>query len=68
MGKESEYTFAKLFKAENYKKWAKKMIFALKDSGFWEYVDSTIVKPAPLLAKEETTTEAKQETQDKIDL
>ena len=33
MGKESEYTFAKLSGAENYKEWAREMIFALKDSG-----------------------------------
>ena len=60
--------FAKLCGAENYKEWAREMIFALKGSGLWGYVDGTIVKPAPLSAKEETTAEAKQETQDKIDL
>ena len=71
MGKESEYTFAKLSGAENYKEWAREMIFALKDSGLWGYVDGTIIKPAPLEAKEKgetVTAEAKQETQDKIDL
>ena len=62
MGKESEYTFAKLSGAENYKEWAREMIFALKDLGLWGYVDGTIVKPAPLSAKEETTAKAKQET------
>ena len=54
MCKESEYTFAKLSGEE----WARKMIFALKDSGLWGYVDGTITKPAPLSAKEETTAEA----------
>ena len=42
------------------------MIFALKDLGLWGYIDGTIVKPAPLSAKEETIAETKQETQDKI--
>ena len=37
MGKESEYTFAKLSGAENYKEWAREMIFALKNSGLWGY-------------------------------
>ena len=68
MGKESEYTFVKLFKAENYKEWAREMIFALKNSGLWKYIDGTIVKSAPLLVKEEITAEAKQKTQNKIDL
>ena len=66
MGKKSEYTIAKLSGVENYKKWAREMIFALKDSRLWRYVDGTILKPAPLSAKEETTAETKQETQDKI--
>ena len=73
MGKESEYTFAKLSGAENYKEWAREMIFALKDSGLWGYVDGTITRPPPLATevKESTVTisaEARQETQDKIDL
>ena len=68
IGKESEYTFAKLSDAKNYKEWAREMIFTLKDLELWEYVDGIIVKPTPLLAKEETTAEAKQKTQDKIDL
>ena len=73
MGKESEYTFAKLSGGENYKEWAREMIFALKDSGLWEYVDGTIIRPVSLAAIEKGATvtisaEAKQETQDKIDL
>ena len=40
MGKESEYTFAKLSGAENYKECAREMVFALKDSGLWGYVDA----------------------------
>ena len=71
MGKESEYTFAKLSGAKNYKEWAREMIFASKDSGLWRYVNGTIIKPAPLEAKEKgerVTAEAKQKTQDKIDL
>ena len=71
MGKKSEYMFAKLSGAENYKEWAKEMIFALKNSGLWGYVDGTIIKPAPLEAKKKrqtVTAEAKQETQEKINL
>ena len=67
MGKKSEYTFVKPSGAENHKEWAREMIFALKGSGLWGYVDGTITKPAPLSANEETTVEVKQETQDKID-
>ena len=48
MGKENEHTFAKLSGAENYKEWAREMIFALKNSGLWGYVDSTITRPLPL--------------------
>ena len=59
IGKESEYMFAKLFGAKNYKEWVREKIFALKDLGLWGYVDGTIVKPALLSAKEETTAEAK---------
>ncbi len=73
MSKESEYTFAKLSGAENYKEWVREMIFALKDSGFWGYVDGTITRPPPLATevKESTVTisaGARQKTQDKIDL
>ena len=73
MGKESEYTFAKLSVAENYKEWAREMIFALTDTGLWQYVDGTITRPPPLATegKESTVTisaEAKQGTQDKIEL
>ena len=73
MGKGSEYTFAKLSGAENYKKWAREMIFALKDSGLWGYVDGTILRPVSLAAEEKEPTvtisaEAKQDMQDKIDL
>ena len=73
MGKESEHTFAKLSGAENYKEWAREMIFALKDSGLWGYVDGTIIRPVSLAALEKGATvtisaEAKQETQDKIEL
>lgn len=67
MGKESKYTFTKFSSAKNYKKWAKEMIFALKDLGLWRYVNGTIMKPAPLLVKEKTTAKAKQKTQNKID-
>ena len=73
MGTESEYTFAKLSGAKNYKEWAKEMIFALKNSRLLGYVNSTITRP-PLLATEEKeskvtiSAEARQETQDKIDL
>ena len=67
MGKKSKYTFVKLSGAENYKEWARIMIFALKNSELWGYVDSTIVKPVPLSAKEKTTAKVKQKTQDKID-
>ena len=62
MGKESEYTFAKLSSAENYKEWAREMIFALKDSGLWGYVDGTIIKPAPLEAKEKGVTVSAEAT------
>ena len=54
---------------KNYKEWAREFIFALKDSGLLGYIDSTIIKPAPLEAKgkgEMVRAEAKQETQDKI--
>ena len=73
MGKESEFTFAKLSGAENYKEWAREMIFALKDSGLCRYVDGTIIRPVSLAALKKGATvtisaEAKQETQDKIDL
>ena len=70
MGKESEYKFAKLSGAENYKEWAREMIFAMKDSGLWGYVDGTIIRPAPLVAKEGETVSAEvpKETQDKLDL
>ena len=70
MGKESEYTFAKLSGTENYKEWAREMVFALKDSGLWGYVDGTIIRPAPPEAKtgETISAEVEKETQDKIDL
>ena len=68
MGKKSEYTFTKLSRTKNYKEWVRKMIFALKNLGLWRYVNDTMIKPVPLLAKEETTAEAKQEIQDKINL
>ena len=70
MGNEGEYTFAKLSGAENYKEWAGKMIFALKDLGLLGYVDGIIIRPAPLEVKEKAETasaEATKETQDKID-
>ncbi len=73
MGKESEYMFAKLSGAENYKEWAREMIFTLKDSGLWGYVDGTVTRPPPLAieGKKSTVTisaEARQGTQDKMDL
>lgn len=71
MGKENEYTFAKLSGAENYKGWAREMIFALKDSGLWGYVDETITRPLPLAlggTESTVTAEAVQEAQDKIDV
>ena len=70
MGKESEYMFTKLSGAKNYKEWAREMIFALKDSGLWRYVDGTIIRLAPLVAKggETICAEVQKETQDKLDL
>ena len=59
MGKESEYTFAKPSNTENYKEWAREIIFALKDLELWEYIDGIIVKPASISAKKNTTAEAK---------
>ena len=56
MGKKSEYTFAKLSGAENYKEWAREMISALKGSGLWGYVDDIIIRPAPLETKEKGET------------
>ncbi len=52
MGKENEYTFANLFEAENYKKWARKMIFALKNLVLLGYVDSTIIRLTLQVEKE----------------
>ncbi len=52
IGKESEYTFAKLSSVENYKEWAREMIFASEDLRLLGYVDDTITRP-PLLATEE---------------
>lgn len=68
IGKEYEYMYAKLSGPENYKEWARKMIFALKNLELWGYVDRTIMKSAPLLAKEKTIAKVKQETQNKIKL
>lgn len=68
MDKEREYTFAKLSAPENYKEWARKMIFALKNLELWGYIDRTIMKSAPLSAKEKTIAKVKQKTQDKINL
>ncbi len=60
MGKESKYTFAKLFAAKNDKKCARKMIF-----------DSTIIQPVSLAVKKKRPTvtvseETKQKIQDKV--
>lgn len=47
------------------------MIFALKDSRLWEYVDNTIIKQELLKGKEKRVTvfrKATKKTQDKIDL
>lgn len=47
------------------------MIFALKNLRFWGYVDSIIIKLAPLKAKKKGVTvftKATKKTQDKIDL
>lgn len=71
MGKKSEYIFAKLSSAENYKKWIREIIFALKDLGLWRYVNSIIIKLAPLKTKKKKITvsiKASKKTQDKIDL
>ena len=71
MSNESEYTFAKLSDAKNYKERAKEMIFALKNSRLWGYVDGTIIRSAPLEVKEKGVTvfaKATKETQDKLDL
>ncbi len=56
MGKKSEYTIAKLFRAENYKEWAREMIFALKKSRLLEYVDGIIIRLTSTVAKEKKET------------
>lgn len=64
MSKKSKYTFAKFFGAENYKKWTREIIFALKDSRLWRYVDGTIIKLAPLKAKEKGVTVSAKTTKE----
>lgn len=43
--------FAKFSNIENYKKWAKEIVFVLKNSELCKYVDSTIIKLVFLEAK-----------------
>lgn len=51
MSKESEYIFIKLSSKENYKKWVREIVFALKDLALWRYVNGIIIKLAFLKAK-----------------
>ena len=44
-GGEDIYTFIKLKSTENYKVWAQKISFALRDAGLISYANGTAVKP-----------------------
>ena len=45
------YTFAKLSKSANYKKWSRQMPFAFQEAELWEYITGNRKKPRELTAK-----------------
>ncbi len=54
MGKDcSMYTFAKLSGSANYKKWSRKMTFALQEAELWGYIIGNRKKPRELTVKKD---------------
>ncbi len=54
MGKDSTpYTFAKLSGSANYKKWSRKMTFALHKAELWGYITGNRKKPREFTAKKD---------------